>query len=1460
MVVALVSGLLAPAPAWADDPPSTVPIEWTPPLLSSPPDMVQNLVVSSSTTIVNTATSEIKSGNGWTFGSQCTTQPTGTTGQNPYQSCIGANTTFGQMVTVTGGPQDRMRAGTNPALQWILAEARDHIGSVYSVPVDNRIDAYAQDQIRAYVMIRLIGIADKEAYGQKLTPDEQRSLDWMNERLLEPERLVSQAAYEEWQKWANQSCLYRPPPAPAWITEPRGLPDIVRNYCNRSRSFANIFTTTATPSVDDFRTWGLYRVVNEQHLLLLTPQEQGPALGTTAAYVQLGGFAVGVATGVAAYSGLAASSAAATSVAAAMGSLAPTAAAGLAAGAAAAGVLAVALVTLAVSIWQFAEAQQIGPNLAAEASAAAGRTDPLGLQGLKVQNVGKPFPQDVTDHPPPYRGPALESQLTALVVANIGVGPQDSWTWTGDAHTTFDQRFRQGTQTVDQITLPKTDGTTTTVWFSKGWFIEQGSDGVRHPRLVLDYVNANGEKEQAWRSGNSFFVVTYHDQPDGTATTTVRVGALHMRGQSLSVALAPREEELVGGVRPGAAGLLVPGAPVHLRPNPFHANGNFALEDFLDGYVYTWQVSRVAEDGTLVPLTFEYRQQGSNARYGARFTPDRPGAYSATVTVTKPGDPEAVPLSGQVNFQISEPDVTLPVLALHDDGASQLRVQLRAEQRTPLEGPIDVSVQWPGAIDSEDPGPVTSVRVTCLRYDAITCNTPDSDLSNEFGTALRHTLGPNADLTDGVIVTVSTPGGATRTQRLEIDQSQRLAFVAGPGLKAGQYGGIVFNPRLTSVTVPAAVDGNQPTYAVAAVSNVKGATNVSIVDPATNTPQRAVDLFAGTEKAGRYLASVDQEGGQWLLNLRAVPRAQDIGSDTVPIIIQTSDGRRATMRVTLNVLVAPDDKYRGVLHDDIPDSDFTVAHLPQLTPDVAGGAAEWGAYTGEVCVGIDDQTRCGPVAEIVGDGDVPFPFETLLPHGISPGIHYASAWLPQASERVWDIPVKAPFSLLSSPPVVSDLSWNTTVLHATITPGVTVSTSAPVPIDRAECALDGGAWVACFAGGAATSWNPGALSAGHHELRLRVYDTAGNYDTRTLGFDRDTAATEATETSVRPPQRFGNVVTIPEPEPGTEYRDGAANTVLTPGNHRLIGTLTVRARALPGYVIAPGETTEWTFTADPSLIEVATVPAPIVNDNIMQLPWPWPTGVTYVDRYGEPYGAGSYELSEGESDTVVYARPADGYTFTADAVTAWVFSYSEQAPRTLGVSDASVQQDKPVGGVFERYVVIVRGSDGAPVAGQAVTFEITQGASFGAGGPTVQRVVTDRNGIAGTSLPVVATSLGPVLATARLARGEAVPLGRRTVVPASVASATVLVRSEVVGGRVRLIFEITNTSAVSATGQLRTSFGTKTTPALAADGKATITVNTGLRTVAAGQATLALTTAAGTQEISVLYPATSGAG
>lgn len=1475
--VALLCGFLAPAPAWADDP--DTPIEWTNELLLDPPSRPAIVVVPSTTITgtlsLNTTTGAISGISGLDssgLGSQCMFQIFGgASSAIPYQSCIGSNTTNGQSVAIPGAP-DRMLSGTHPSLQWIVAEARDHIASVYSVPVDDRIDAFAQDQIRAYVLIRLIGIADKEAYGQPLTANERMALGWMNDRLIQPEQLIADAAYKEWQSWSNQRCWYSPPQAPAWIAQPRGLPQNVRDYCGNSRSFGNLFTFAATPSVEDFRTWGLYRVAGESNLITLAgPDQQGPMVGTMAGYAQLAGFGAGVAAGAAVYAGLAASSAAATSVAVAMGSAVATgtpqlaawiatqaaqsAAVGVGAGTAAATIVVISLVTLVVSSIQFHESQQIGPTLAAEATAAGASDDPLGLRVLQAQNAGKPFPQDLADNPPAYRVNGIENRLASLVANNVAVGSERTGTWADADHTTFDQRFRLGANTVNQVTIPKADGTTSTVWFSKGWIIEQDSDGVRRPTLTLDYVNAEGDTEQAWRHGDSFYVLTYHEDSNQTATTTTRKGPLHFQGQSLLVDLAEREEELVGGARPGAAGLLVPGTPVHLRPNPYHANGNFDLEDFLDGYVYAWKVNRIDEDGTVTPLTFDYRPQGSNSNYGARFIPDRAGSYSATVTITKPGDPEAIPVTGQVEFQITEPDVTIPLLALHDDGVAQLRVQMRLEQRTAVEGQIDVQVQWPGQIDSDEPGPVTSVTVTCLRYDAVTCNTPDSDLSNDFGTALQHTLSPESDLTDGVVVTVSTPGGATRTQRLEIDQSLHLGFVEGPGLKDGQHGGIFFDRRLTSITLPAAVEGNMPNYAVAAVANLNGAEDVWIVDPETNAPGLAIDLFPDTEKVGRFLASVDEHDGQWLLTVRAVPVSDDIGSVTVPISVEASDGRRANLRVSINVLVAPDDKYRGVLHDDIEGPSFVVARLPELIPDIAGGAANWDAYAGEVCVGLDGHSLCGPVAEIVGDGDNPFPFEKLLPRGITPGIHRASTWLPQASEQVWDTPVIVPFALSSSPPVVSGLSWDTATVQATITPGTTTGTSTPVPLARVECALDGGAWVACFAGGDDATWSPGSLSAGQHELLLRVYDTAGNYATHTLGFDRDAPAFEEAETWVDPPQQFGNVVTIYDSGPGTEYVDVATSTVLAPGNHQVTDTLTVRAQALPGYRILPGVTREWTFTVDPGLIVVPVVPAPIVNDNLMLLPWPWPAGVTYTDRYGWPYEAGSYRLWEGESDTVVFARPAEGYTFTASAVTEWYFNYTEEVPRTLGLSDASVQQSKPVGGTFERYVVIVRDADGAPVAGQAVIFEIAQGATFGEGGPSLSQVASDSNGIAATSFPVIATSVGPVTATARLARGDAVPLGQRTVAPSSPASAEVVVQPEVVGGRIRLVFEITNTSAIPVSAQLRTRYGTKAVPSFASGAKATVVVNTGLRDVPAGEAVLALTSAAGTHEIAVPYPA-----
>ena len=89
------------------------------------------------------------------------------------------------------------------------------------MPDDYRVGRYARGTIRGYIDERIVDILDKAAYGVALTPEEARTLAFVQAQQLDADRKLTRYAYEEYTEWKRLGCAYRsarrsrrPSPAP----------------------------------------------------------------------------------------------------------------------------------------------------------------------------------------------------------------------------------------------------------------------------------------------------------------------------------------------------------------------------------------------------------------------------------------------------------------------------------------------------------------------------------------------------------------------------------------------------------------------------------------------------------------------------------------------------------------------------------------------------------------------------------------------------------------------------------------------------------------------------------------------------------------------------------------------------------------------------------------------------------------------------------------------------------------------------------------------------------------------------------------------------------------------------------------------------------------------------------------------------------------------------------------------
>ncbi|MFJ5958927.1 carboxypeptidase regulatory-like domain-containing protein, partial [Paenarthrobacter sp. NPDC092416] len=157
--------------------------------------------------------------------------------------------------------------------------------------------------------------------------------------------------------------------------------------------------------------------------------------------------------------------------------------------------------------------------------------------------------------------------------------------------------------------------------------------------------------------------------------------------------------------------------------------------------------------------------------------------------------------------------------------------------------------------------------------------------------------------------------------------------------------------------------------------------------------------------------------------------------------------------------------------------------------------------------------------------------------------------------------------------------------------------------------------------------------------------------------------------------------TIPKVE-GVDYFIGSIIT--SPGMYPGVGTVTVVAKARPGFVLASGSTSQWSTTFKSGPIEV--VPAPVIfadRDGTSQDTYTIPstTGVDYligltVKAAGTYPGAGTISIT-------AKARP--GYRLASDAPAQWSTTFTNQSKRSVdfsGDSKVDVMSRDGAGGLW----------------------------------------------------------------------------------------------------------------------------------------------------------------------------------
>lgn len=1012
------------------------------------------------------------------------------------------------------------------ALGWIMREAVESIAALYDLPYDGRVARYAGDQVRAYMVARIVDILDKSLYGEELTADEQITLDYLNANFLKTDQKIARWAQQEHQAYLAQGCGYTPAPAPSYVTQPVALPQSHVDWCNRRHTpLENAFVFAGPmPSAEHFQAWGLYRHAAELGLDRLSSPEMQDSLGDTyrsvLALAGLGAVAGGAVVAGAAIGG---SVAASTAIAGAIGSATAMSTFGISTSAAAtavatvgtiAGVSVVATVILAVvvtaiAIWQLVEYEEVGAQLAQRVKDADKAAEPFGLDEIRDEFIGKQLREGLSGaNLPPYRTSASIARIVELVTGVTtakysGVyQPDPDELWSDNATTDDDFRFfitdSSGSRVADVLEIPVGD-VDTTVRFSKGWMVVDAGEGEK-PALEFGYVDPDGANVLVTRApasvgGFNVSVATGTDPLESESRDTLEF--LDRNGELVTVQLVGQSTSGLGGPLPSAVGPLTPGRTVILRPNPVDENGAFDLERFVTGYEYTWTVQRFDdENGTWLDVGEPI------PGYDARFIPADPGQYRAGVRMldTDPSDGIDEDVWGLVDFEVRPPDIGVLSLELADDGIDRLQLSAQLEAEVPSDD-FTLTVQWPDSVGGAA-GPTSTVELECLTVDPLSCTTVDTDNFPELRDALAYTLPLDADTTDPVEVTITDRFGAGLTRTFPIGDPTRPSL-APPRTSPGpdQPGLVAFDREMTTVQVPVQVEAD-PNYELARI--VPGAgpelKTFGVVDPADGTPKSLVQFLDG---AVTVSTGFDTANDEWVLDFRVTAGLDDLGATTFPVVVQQSTGTRVTLPLTVDLVPSAGDRFRAAVANEIDPLDLGVDSVPVLVPYIMGGQDEWGDYEGDLCVRVREVAfpesieRCAPVEEYLdADGRLaPIAFRDFDPDGLDTGGYEVTARIPDA-ERSDATPFRVGFFLESGPPTVDSIAWDrkAAAVRFAVTPY-----DADAPIAAYECRLDGEV-VAC-PDAASGTWSGANLTAGSYTFELSVTDAAGNYTTASTSFE-----------------------------------------------------------------------------------------------------------------------------------------------------------------------------------------------------------------------------------------------------------------------------------------------------------------------------------------------------------------------
>lgn len=971
------------------------------------------------------------------------------------RSCIGtASDADNAPLDVNGGeklaPLVKWSDEARGALDWMIPEGVEYIRAYHAVPSDDRILTYARAQLRSYIVDRLLQIMDKKVYGVQLTEDEAAALAFIEGRALARDRLVAQAAYDQYLAFKASPCTYQPPEAPSVVKNPETVPKKVIDWCKLPDTQASTAFAFAPPlpTPAQFTAWGAYE--NAEELGLTTfedPVARDNLTDISIAAAVTSGFAISGIAGNVAF----AVASAAPSIAAfgklifpfagriafetgkglsELAAKALTKGAQALAGSIAAAVIAVAvivfLVVTGVSIYLLIQHDSVSQTLRDRVDATNKSTDPFGLQPYADDLSGKPLNSELDPpNPPAYRDSEAHANLARDVTrwtseynedvpevlrGTTQADPQGLWADAASTSQDFKWVVRVGNaDPVVQTTLgvPHENGTAQ-VRFSRGWVVVNPPDGPAYGALQFGYLDDFGIPRLVARNPEapSRFIVTSTDS-GGFSEPRTSLTFLNAGGELVRARLQGPAPTYLEGPRPAAVGPLTAGRAVLLRPNPVGPTGASVNDaQVQDDYVFDWTVERLDE------ASGQWNEVHSANSFGSSFVPSEPGQYDARVTMTSLDDPNQQ-LFGSVRFEITPPPINPAVVQLIDNGFDRLELDLQFTEDVPSDN-VQIDITWPGNIGSAN-NPQDTAVVSCDQTGPVDCTTARTGPLD----ALVYPVTSRTDLRRPVKIVVTNTTGASFETEFLLGEGRPVAESPPAGANDAEPGTVLVGESSTQVTMPLdSAAGVQDYVAATLTPGPGGGQDFGLVDPATGNTTAGI-LLPGLRQ-GVAEVFEDPGTGAWYVAVRGIPDVRDLGSFEVPLVVAQTNGTRQLLSIVVHIVPTTEDRYRAAIQTDVNPDDFGVDTLPEMYPMILGGTVSDARYNGRMCVSVEFsnfpspiQERCGPVSDFFTSAGVarPLPFAKLYPTGMPAGLYRAETWLATSGPRVDTAPLRTSFFL-----------------------------------------------------------------------------------------------------------------------------------------------------------------------------------------------------------------------------------------------------------------------------------------------------------------------------------------------------------------------------------------------------------------------------------------------------------------